>query len=88
MAKKPARDPKDGTKGNPRQMKEVKVVVKKSTPKSVTSFGEVPTRRIDSIKKANPGAGKLIGGGYKGSGGMTTYGRDQSDVIKAALKKK
>ena len=75
----------------PKILKEVKITAKR--PKtvqqtSVTKSGEVPTRRIDSLKKANPALGKVIGNGYKGSGGKTTYGDDASDAIKAGLKKK
>jgi hypothetical protein len=50
--------------------------------------GQVPTKRIDSIRKANPAMGKAIGKPYKGSGGMDTYGNDASDKIKVALRKK
>jgi len=55
---------------------------------SVTRSGEVATRRIDSMKKANPMLGKAIGKPYTGSGGKKTYGADASDAIKAGLKKK
>ena len=71
------------------KLKEVQIKGKripKSNPQSVTRSGQVATSKIDSIKKANPAAGRLIGKGYKGSGGMTTYGDDSSDVIKNALK--
>jgi len=50
--------------------------------------GQVPTRRVDSIKKANPALGRVIGKPSKGSGGMKTYGDDASDAIKAGLKGK
>lgn len=50
--------------------------------------GQVPTKRIDSIRKANPAMGRAIGKPYKGSGGMDTYGNDASDKIKGALRKK
>lgn len=67
------------------KLKEVKITAK--SPKSVLkSGGEVSTRRIDSIKRANPAAARAIGKGFKGSGGMTTYGDDASDVIKSQLK--
>lgn len=49
--------------------------------------GKIPTRKIDSVKKANPFMGKAIGKPYKGSGGMDTYGDDASDVIKKVIKK-
>ncbi len=62
-----------------------KVVEKKSVLKT---GGTVPTRKIDSIRQANPKLGASIGKPYKGSGGMDTYGDDASDKIKRALKPK
>lgn len=50
--------------------------------------GEVATRRVDSIKKANPQLGRVIGKPGVGSGGMATYGAAASDAIKAGLSKK
>ena len=52
----------------------------------VTRQGEVPARKVDSLKRA--GYAKAIGSGYKGSGGKTTYGDDASDAIKAGLSRK
>lgn len=75
-------------KKSPIQLKEVKIKGKripKSDPKSATRSGEVSTRRVDSIKKANPALGKVIGKPYKGSGGMDSYGPDASDAIKKGL---
>lgn len=72
-------------KNDPIKLKEVKISAK--SPKStLKSGGDVPTRRIDSLKRANPALGKVIGKGSKGSGGMTTYGDDASDAIKKGLK--
>lgn len=70
-----------------------KTVTIKSTPikatQSVLKGGkQIPTRRVDSIRKVNPAAGRAIGKPYKGSGGMDTYGPDASDKIKTTLKKK
>lgn len=77
---------KDG--GNRRQLKEVQVTAKgKSTPKSDTRFGQVATSRVDSMKRANPALGRVIGKPGTGSGGRATYGPDQSDAIKAGLAK-
>lgn len=77
-------------KKDPIKLKEVQIKgkrIQKQVPKSVLkSGGEVPTSRIDSIRKANPAASRAIGKGYKGSGGMTTYGDDASDIIKSQLK--
>ena len=71
------------------QLKEVKITAKR--PKANTSVlsggGEVKSAKVDSMKKANPALGKVIGSGYKGSGGKTTYGADASDAIKAGLKR-
>jgi len=61
------------------------VNMQNSNGKSVTRFGEVANSRIDSMKKA--GMGKVIGNGYKNSGGGTSYGYAASDAIKAGLKK-
>jgi hypothetical protein len=60
----------------------------KAQPQSVTRSGQVPTSKIDSIRKANPAASQQMGKPYKGAGGMSTYGDRGSDVIKGALKKK
>jgi hypothetical protein len=61
------------------------VNMQNSNGKSVTRFGPVANSRIDSMKKA--GMGKVIGDGYKNSGGGTSYGYAASDAIKAGLKK-
>jgi len=50
--------------------------------------GQVPTRKIDSMKRANPNLGRVIGKPSTGSGGMKTYGDNASDAIKAGLKGK
>ena len=55
---------------------------------SVTNKGEVSARKIDSIRKANPAAARAIGKGYRDSGNKVRYGADQSDAIRAALKKR
>jgi hypothetical protein len=72
------------------QLPEVKIKgkgYKKADPQSsLKSHGQVATRRIDSIRKANPAMGRAIGKPYKGSGGMDTYGDDASDKIRASLK--
>lgn len=56
-------------------------------PQSVLKGGQqVPTAKVDSIRKANPKLGSTINKPYKGSGGMDTYGPNDSDKIRAALK--
>jgi hypothetical protein len=75
----------------PIKLKDVQIKGKKipkSDPKSVTKSGEVPTRKIDSMRRANPALGRAIGKPGKGSGGMDTYGPEASDWIKKGLKKK
>ncbi len=58
-------------------------------PQSILNTGAtVPTRKIDSVRKANPKVGGMIGKPYKGSGGMDTYGPDASDKIRAVIKTK
>ena len=67
------------------RLKQVNITAK--APKQVTAYGEVSKRKIDSVRKANPAAGRLIGKGSKDSGGMTRYGPEASDVIKKTVKK-
>ena len=58
------------------------------SPQSVLKGGkQIPTRKIDSVRKANPAMGNAIGKPYKGSGGMDSYGADASDKIKKVVKK-
>lgn len=83
---------KDGKpKSKVRQLQEVKITAKR--PKSVqqtsvTKSGEVPTRRIDSLKRANPQLGRVIGKGSQVPGQKVRYGDASSDAIKAGLAKK
>lgn len=71
-----------------KQQKPTRVIKGDTTKYSILKSGaQVPTRKIDSIKKANPAAGKMIGSGGK-QYGATRYGEQASDVIKGALKRK
>lgn len=65
-------------------MAKIKIKIKKDST-SVTRFGEVPTKKIDSMNKANPKLGRAIGIPYIGTGGKKTYGPDASDAIKSGL---
>jgi hypothetical protein len=73
----------------PKMLKEVKITAKApkhTEEKSLTRKGPVATRRIDSIKRANPALGRVIGKGSKDRYGNTTYGDDSTDAIRAGLK--
>lgn len=85
-------DPKGSSK-NPIQLEEVTVtarpIKKKMAPSTTRLYpkGEVENSKVDSIKKANPKLGRLIGSPNKGLG-KAQYGASESDLIKKALKRK
>lgn len=59
------------------------------TPKTrLYPSGEVENSKIDSIKRVNPALAKAIGDPFRYAPGyQAQYGTDQSDLIKAALKR-
>lgn len=73
-------------------LKEVKITanpIKRQSPDRPVALypkGTVPKSKVDSLRKV--GYGSVIGKPFKGTGGMDTYGANDSDVIKRALKPK
>ena len=86
MAKKKT----DNAKRDTIRLKQVDI---KSTPvykrtSVLKSGGEVPSSKIDSMRKANPKLSQAIGPAKKNRQNKDWYGDDQSDMIRAGLKRK
>lgn len=88
MAKKKTTPKKQTTTASPKKST-TRVIKGDTTNFSVLKSGaQVPTRKIDSIKKANPTLGKAIGKASKDKYGNNWYGDVASDAIKSGLKGK
>lgn len=74
--------------GEPKTLKGV--TIRGTTPSKkkvvVQGIGEVPKRRVDSARRANPALNRALGKEQKGTGGMGNYREGSADLVKSALK--